>query len=87
MQGTTWLCTTSVQITTGRATYLHSTESNMHQIYPFHGECAQISFIVCVADSKFSVFFFAFSMKSCTWNPWWQDARRCEAPNPWVPKF
>ena len=30
----------------------------MHQIYPFHGECAQISFIVCVADSKFSVFFF-----------------------------
>jgi len=63
---TTWLCTTSVQIIAGRATYLHSTQSNMHQIFPFHGERAQISFIVCVADSKISVFLFAFSMKSCT---------------------
>jgi len=29
----------------------------MHRIYPFHGECVQIPFIVCVADSKISVFF------------------------------
>ena len=61
MQGTTWLRTTSVQMTAGRATNLQSTESNMHQIYPFHRECVQNSFIVCVADSRISFNFFAFS--------------------------
>jgi len=30
----------------------------MHQIYPFDREGAQISFIVCVADSSISVVFF-----------------------------